>query len=88
MIDEKARNNFLEAAFSDAVAIYQLSLAVDFDYSELREREYPLLAPQALRRPPPSRRPPLPPKPHLRVRHPLPPPRLTSVMQPKAANAI
>ena len=48
MIDEKARNNFLEAAFSDAVAIYQLSLAVDFDYSELREREYPLLAPQAL----------------------------------------
>ncbi len=48
VIDEKARNNFLEAAFSDAVAIYQLSLAVDFDYSELREREYPLLAPQAL----------------------------------------
>jgi hypothetical protein len=47
-IDEKARNNFLEAAFSDAVAIYQLSLSVDFDYSELREREYPLLAPQAL----------------------------------------
>ena len=41
-------NSFLEAAFSDAVAIYQLSLAVDFDYSELREREYPLLAPQAL----------------------------------------
>jgi hypothetical protein len=25
-----------------------LSLSVDFDYSELREREYPLLAPQAL----------------------------------------
>ena len=48
VIDEKARNSFLEAAFSDAVAIYQLSLAVDFDYSELREREYPLLAPQAL----------------------------------------
>ena len=47
-IDEKARNNFLESAFSDAVAIYQLSLSVDFDYSELREREYPLLAPQAL----------------------------------------
>ena len=47
-IDEKARNSFLEAAFSDAVAIYQLSLSVDFDYSELREREYPLLAPQAL----------------------------------------
>jgi len=47
-IDEKARNNFLESTFSDAVAIYQLSLSVDFDYSELREREYPLLAPQAL----------------------------------------
>lgn len=48
IIDEKARNHFLESAFSDAVAIYQLSLSVDFDYSELREREYPLLAPQAL----------------------------------------
>src|ERR1700722_773562 len=48
IIDEKARNNFLESAFSDALAIYQLSLSVDFDYSELREREYPLLAPQAL----------------------------------------
>ncbi len=48
VIDEKARNTFLESAFSDAVAIYQLSLSVDFDYSELREREYPLLAPQAL----------------------------------------
>jgi hypothetical protein len=47
-IDEKARNEYVEAAFSDAVAIYQLSLAVDFDYSELREREYPLLAPQPL----------------------------------------
>jgi hypothetical protein len=47
-IDEKARNSFLESAFSDSVAIYQLSLSVDFDYSELREREYPLLAPQAL----------------------------------------
>jgi hypothetical protein len=48
IIDEKAKNSFLESAFSDAVAIYQLSLSVDFDYSELREREYPLLAPQAL----------------------------------------
>ena len=47
-IDERARTEFLEAAFSDAVAIYLLSLALDFDYSELREREYPLLAPQAL----------------------------------------
>lgn len=47
-VDEKAKSSFLEAAFSDAIAIYQLSLAVDFDYSELREREYPLLAPQPL----------------------------------------
>lgn len=47
-IDEKARSNYLEAAFSDAIAIYLLSLALDFDYSELREREYPLLAPQPL----------------------------------------
>jgi hypothetical protein len=47
-IDEKAKTEYIESAFSDAVAIYQLSLAVDFDYSELREREYPLLAPQPL----------------------------------------
>ena len=47
-IDERARNDYIDSAFSDAIAIYQLSLAVDFDYSELREREYPLLAPQAL----------------------------------------
>ena len=47
-IDEKAKTDYIEAAFSDAIAIYQLSLAVDFDYSDLREREYPLLAPQAL----------------------------------------
>jgi hypothetical protein len=47
-VDEKAKTEYLESAFSDAVAIYMLSLALDFDYSELREREYPLLAPQAL----------------------------------------
>ena len=47
-VDEKARKSFFEAAFADAVAVYLLSLAVDFEYSELREREYPLLAPQAL----------------------------------------
>jgi hypothetical protein len=47
-VDEKAKTDYLEATFSDAVAIYMLSLTVDFDYSELREREYPLLAPQAL----------------------------------------
>jgi hypothetical protein len=48
VIDEKERGLFVESAFSDAVAIYLLSLALDFDYSELREREYPLLAPAAL----------------------------------------
>jgi hypothetical protein len=47
-VDEKAKTDYLEAAFADAVAIYQLSLSVDFNYSELREREYPLLAPQPL----------------------------------------
>ena len=47
-IDEKARMQYLEAAFSDAVAIYLLSLTVEFDYSELRERDYPLLAAPAL----------------------------------------
>lgn len=47
-IDEKARGEFLEAAFSDTVAIYCLAMSIDFNYSELREREYPLLAPQAL----------------------------------------
>ena len=46
--DEKAKSEFAESAFADALAIYMLSLAVDFDYSELREREYPLLAPSAL----------------------------------------
>jgi hypothetical protein len=48
VIDEKERAAYVEAAFSDSVAMYLLSLALDFDYSELREREYPLLAPAAL----------------------------------------
>lgn len=47
-IDERSRNGFYEASFSDALAIYMLSLAVDFDYHDLREREYPLLAAPAL----------------------------------------
>ena len=47
-IDEKAKSEYLEAAFADAVAIYLLSLSIDFNYSELREREYPLLAAQPL----------------------------------------
>jgi hypothetical protein len=47
-IDERSRNGFFESSFSDALAIYMLSLAVDFDYHDLREREYPLLAAPAL----------------------------------------
>ncbi|HSE48704.1 MAG TPA: hypothetical protein VLA96_05800 [Terriglobales bacterium] len=47
-INERARNDFLSAAFADAIAIYMLSLYLDVDYYELREREYPLLAPPAL----------------------------------------
>ncbi|MCU1283849.1 MAG: hypothetical protein JWO13_199 [Acidobacteriales bacterium] len=46
--DEKAKSNYLQAAFSDAIAIYVLSLYIDVDYYDLREREYPLLAPPAL----------------------------------------
>ncbi|WP_263410960.1 hypothetical protein [Terriglobus tenax] len=46
--DEKARKDFTEFAFADAIAIYLLSLSIDFDYAELREREYPLLAAPAL----------------------------------------
>ena len=46
--DEKERTSYLSAAFTDAVAIYLLSLALDFNYSDLRERDYPLLAPAAL----------------------------------------
>jgi len=47
-IDERARNTYFESAFSDSLAIYMLSLALDFDYHDLREREYPLLAAPAL----------------------------------------
>jgi hypothetical protein len=47
-IDERARNTYIESAFSDSLAVYMLSLAVDFDYHDLREREYPLLAAPAL----------------------------------------
>ncbi len=47
-IDEKARSGYYSAAFSDALAIYLLSIHMDFDYGDLREREYPLLAAPAL----------------------------------------
>jgi hypothetical protein len=47
-IDERSRSTYFESAFSDALAIYMLALAVDFDYHDLREREYPLLAAPSL----------------------------------------
>ncbi len=47
-LGERARKNYQESAFSDSLAIYMLSLALDFDYHDLREREYPLLAAPAL----------------------------------------
>jgi hypothetical protein len=48
VVDEKAKTNYFESAFSDAIAIYLLSLTIDFDYADLREREYPLIAAPAL----------------------------------------
>lgn len=45
---EKYKNEFLAAAFADAVSIYLLSLSLDVDYYDLRERDYPLLAPSGL----------------------------------------
>lgn len=48
VVDEKAKTGYLNAAFSDAIAVYMLSLYLDFDYYDLREREYPLLAPSSL----------------------------------------
>jgi hypothetical protein len=47
-VDEKAKSSYLESAFADSVAVYMLSLTIDFDYADLREREYPLLAAPAL----------------------------------------
>jgi hypothetical protein len=47
-VDERSRNTYYESAFSDSLAVYMLSLAVDFDYHDLRERDYPLLAAPAL----------------------------------------
>jgi hypothetical protein len=47
-IDEKAKTAYIHATFADALAIYMLSLTLDFDYVDLREREYPLLQPKVL----------------------------------------
>lgn len=45
---ERYRNEYFEATFSDTISIYLLSLFLDVDYYDLRERDYPLLAPTAL----------------------------------------
>jgi hypothetical protein len=45
---ERHKNEYFEATFSDTISIYLLSLYLDVDYHDLRERDYPLLAPSAL----------------------------------------
>src|SRR5437868_14706492 len=45
---DKHKNEYFAAAFSDAISIYLLSLFLDVDYHDLRERDYPLLAPAAM----------------------------------------
>ncbi len=45
---ERHKNEYFEATFSDTISIYLLSLYLDLDYYDLRERDYPLLAPSAL----------------------------------------
>jgi len=45
---EKYKNEYLIAAFADAISVYLLSLCLDIDYYDLRERDYPLLAPTPL----------------------------------------
>ena len=45
---EKHKNDYFAATFSDGISIYLLSLFLDVDYHDLRERDYPLLAPNAL----------------------------------------
>ncbi len=45
---EKYKNEYLANAFADAISIYLLALVLDVDYYDLRERDYPLLAPAAL----------------------------------------
>src|SRR5689334_6779861 len=45
---ERYKTEYFEATFSDTISIYLLSLYLDVDYYDLRERDYPLLAPFAL----------------------------------------
>jgi hypothetical protein len=45
---EKYKNEYFAASFADAISIYFLSLFIDVDYYDLRERDYPLLAPSQM----------------------------------------
>ncbi len=45
---ERAKTEYFEAAFADAIAIYLLATCLDLDYHDLRERDYPLLQPAAM----------------------------------------
>jgi len=45
---EKHKNEYFAASFADAISIYLLSVFLDLDYHDLRERDYPLLAPTAM----------------------------------------
>jgi hypothetical protein len=45
---ERYKNEYFEATFADTISIYLLSLFLDVDYYDLRERDYPLLAPSSL----------------------------------------
>src|SRR5277367_505874 len=45
---ERFKNEYFEATFADSISIYLLSLYLDVDYHDLRERDYPLLAPAAM----------------------------------------
>src|SRR5450755_1944600 len=45
---EKFKNEYLAASFADAISIYLLSLYLDVEYHDLRERDYPLLAPMSM----------------------------------------
>lgn len=45
---EKHKNEYFSATFADSISIYLLSLFIDVDYYDLRERDYPLLAPGQL----------------------------------------
>ena len=45
---EKYKNEYLSASFADAISIYLLAIYLDVDYHDLRERDYPLLAPNPM----------------------------------------